>query len=233
MEYTKRDIRSMIAAGNLESATQAALSYAEYCQEAEVLNGLTVMAGNLEAHKKKWDTGQIAYEEYSRAHAQVTHGLAGWLDRLPDIPTRATKKRRLVDEGKFKSQVFYFLCLAKVLAIVYVVFHWSGGGFNKEQFFSTIGILGPTFGAYISVMLADYLRAQKEGPKPERRLVLVPVLKLSYWLFPAYVLCIVYVINLKIVGNLTIGEMNTALAMVETLLGGYIGQIVFAFFSKE
>jgi hypothetical protein len=233
MQYTKSEIRKMIAAGELESAARAALSYADCCQEAEVLNGLTVVAANLEALKKNWDSGQITYQEYSRAHAQVTHGLAGWLDRLPPVPAPVAHKRRLVDEGKFKTQVFYFLCLSKFLVIGYLTFHWSLGGFSKEQFFSTLAILGPTFGAYISVMLADYLRSQKEAPRPERRMVLAPVLKLAYWLFPAYILSIIFVIKLKIVGDLNLGEMNSALAMVETLLGGYVGQIVFAFFNKE
>ena len=37
----------------------------------------------------------------------------------------------------------------------------------------------------------------------------------------------------KVQGDLTFGSMLIGLTIVESVLGGYIGQIVFAFFRKE
>lgn len=56
---TKKNIRQMLAEGQLRKAALATLAYAEYCGLPDAVNGLTVLAGTLEEHGRQWNMGQI------------------------------------------------------------------------------------------------------------------------------------------------------------------------------
>lgn len=232
MEHSKASIRRAIAEGNLEEANAAALEYAEYCGLPDIANALTVLSSRAKKHHEQWNSGVISYEEFSRAHAQIAQGLADWVSRLPDEPKPAGKRRTLLEEKTFKKRIFYLLCIIKVVVILRLAYHWSTGGFNNEQFQSTAALLAPALAAYISVMLADYLRQQKEGPQPPRY-VAGPLVTFSYWLFPIYAILLILFIELKAKSVFSFSQMNLWLALVESVLGGYIGQIVATFFKKS
>ena len=60
-----------------------------------------------------------------------------------------------------------------------------------------------------------------------------PLVTFSYWLFPAYAIMLILFIEMKVKGSITFSQMNLWLALTESVLGGYIGQIVFSFFRKQ
>jgi hypothetical protein len=231
MQHTKSSIRQSLVEGRLSEAAAAALSYAEYCGLPEIVNALTTLGSRIEDHQRKWETGQISYQAFSLAHAQVTHGLAAWVDRLPDYPKPAGRRRRLMNAATFKKRVLLMLILTKTLVILRLTYHWSTGGFNVDQFLSTVTLLAPALAAYVAVILPT-LSPVREGAAPPRYLS-GPLITFSYWLFPVYALLLIVFVEMKVKGFLSFPQMNGLLAVVEIVLGGYVGQIVFSVFRKE
>jgi len=232
MEHTKQSIRKQLGEGQLEAATAAALEYAEYSGLKDIANALTVLGSQVHQHHKKWDTGLISYEEFSQGHAKITHGLAEWIDRLPDHPAPSQKKRNLIAESTFKNRLFWLLCIIKVVIILRLHYHWSTGGFNNDQFQATVALLAPTLAAYISVMLSDYLRQHHQASQAESYLS-GPLLTFSYILMPVYGLTLLFCIEMKAQTIFSFAQMNTWLALVESVLGMYVGQVIFAFFKRR
>ena len=109
---------------------------------------------------------------------------------------------------------------------------WSTGGFTNEQALATGSLLAPAFAAYLSVILADYLRAHRAAETGARRFAAGPLVAFGWWLFPLYVVVLLWFINRKAVGDLSFAQMNVGLGLVESGLGGYVGQIVMSFFKK-
>lgn len=232
MSLTKKDIRELMAQGQLREATAAALAYAETCGIAETANALTVLQGNIEENRHQWGTGQISYEDFTRQHARATQGLADSLDQLPEEPTAGKAQKRLTEENAFKKRLFWMLVAAKFLVFSWTYYLWQTGGFQNEEALTAFSALAPAFVAYISLMLADYLRAHREQAPPRRRYVSGILVKVAFWLFPLYALAQMYIVGRKAQGAFTFAQMNMALALVESVLGGYVGQIVQAFFKK-
>ncbi len=233
MDHTKSSIRKLIIDGKLEQACTAAIEYADYCGLDDLANGLAAVSNRSKELEKQKNSTLITHEAYSVSYSRIVNGLVDWVSRLPAQPVPSKGKRpRLLSEATFKKRVFYLLCLVKAAVILRLAYHWSTGGFNNEQFLSTATLLAPALAAYISVMLADYLRQSGQEPRPPKYLS-GPLVTFSYWLFPIYALALFLFIEMKAKSALSFGQMNLWLALVESVLGGYVGQIVFAFFRKE
>lgn len=232
MEHTKTSIRELIGSGQLEAATAAALEYADYCGLSDIANALTTISARAQDHQQKWTTGLISYGDFSLAHAKITNDLTEWVSRLPDQPKPAGPRRKFITEDVFKKRVFYLLLAIKVLVLFRLYYHWSTGGFNDDQFQGTATLLAPTLAAYIAVVLADYLRQYKMGPQPERY-ISGPLVAIGYWLFPIYAIFLLLFIELKAKGSISFNQMNTWLMLVESVLGGYVGQMVHGLFKKN
>lgn len=228
----KQAIRQLIGEGKLEQAAAAALAYAEHCRLPDIANALIGLRSRISDHQEKWAGGLIPYAEYSLVHAQITHGLAEWVGRLPETPTPAGPRRRFLTEAAFKKRVFLLLLAIKVAVFLRLWYHWSTGGFTVDQFQATAALLLPTLAAYVSVALAGYLREAQQAPPPPRYISGILV-SFAYWLFPLYAGALILLIELKTKGSLSFGQMNFWLAMTESVLGGYIGQMLNAFFRKE
>jgi len=237
MNTSKRDIRRLVGQGDLKAAGATALEYAEYCGAASPANTLTVINSRLADHIAKWTLGLISYEEFSRSHAKIAYDLTAVLEELPEQPMPNAGKKKRLSEATFKKRLFYLMVAVKVVVVLRLWYHSnlaSGtGGFTKAELFATMTLLAPVFVAYVSAMIADYIRAHQEDAVPVRRYVSGPLVTAAYWLMPLYASALIYMIELKAATEFTFEEMNTGLSVVETVLGGYVGQIVFAFFKKE
>jgi len=236
---SKRELRAQVSRGELKEAAEAALAYAEYCQSAEPANQLTVLNSRLHEHGAEWNTGRISYDEFSRAHAKIAYDLTAILEDLPDQPAPNAGKRKLLDEAVFKKRLFYFLCISN-LVVMYRVYYlspfWTSSLRSISETFAIIGLLIPVFAAYLPVMLGDYLRTHREGLPLRRRYVSGPLITVAYWLFPIYTFLLLYVLEMYAGGTdvaVRFADLTAGISLIETLLGGYIGQIVFAFFKKE
>ena len=231
MEHTKKSIRDLILRGQLEKAGAAGLAYAEYCGLPEIGNAFTTIIARSRKYHEDWTKGIISYEDFSLHHARSIHDITTWIHRLPDQASPASRKVKLVTEASFKKGVFYALCITKIIVISRLAYHWSTGGFNNDQFQATVALLAPTLAAYISVILADYLR-QHHADISSPRYLSGPLVTFSWVLFPVYALLLLLFLELKAKTVISFIQMNFWLALTESVLGGYIGQLVFAFFKK-
>lgn len=98
---------------------------------------------------------------------------------------------------------------------------------------TTFSSLAPAFVAYISLMLADFIRTSRADTPPKRRFVSGFLINIAWWLFPLYALAQMYVVTQKVAGNFTFLQMISAIAITESLIGTYIGKIIEEFFKKE
>ena len=232
MEQSKTAIRELIAQGQFEQANAAALEFAEFCGLSDIANALTSIGGRAREHYEKWSTGQISYQDFSLAHAKITHDLTEWVSRLPDHPTPQRKRKKLMTEATFKNRIFLLLVAIKVVVFGRLAYHWSTGGFNLDQFQGTATLLMPALAAYLTVILGDYLRQHKNGVQ-HPRYISGPLVTFGYWLFPIYAVLLVVFIEMKVKGILSFAQMNTWLALVESVLGGYVGKIVHSLFKEK
>ena len=233
MEHTKSSIRQRIINGDLKAGITTALEYAEYCGLVEVVNALSVLGYQFDDLKLKWNTGQITYEESSRKQAQINYKVNEWINHLPDRPVpKKGKRSRPLTESTFKSRIFYALCITKLLIFYYLYYHWRTGAFTIAEFQGTATLLVPAFAAYISVILGDYLRQHQSSIKVPK-FISGPLVTFAYWLFPIYFIVLYLLIRAKAESNITFSQMNFWLAMVESVLGGYIGQLVHSLFKKD
>jgi hypothetical protein len=230
--HDKHTVRQLIGEGQLEPAVAAALAYAEQCHLPDIANDLINMRSRINDHQQKWTTGLISYADYSLVHAQITHGLTALVSRLPDTPTPAGPRRHFLTEAVFKKRIFQWLLIIKVAIFLRLLYQHNTGGFNTDQFQSTASLLLPALAAYVSVALGGFLREHKEGPQPDRY-ISGTLVSFAYWLFPIYAIVLITLIEMKVKNVLSYTEMNFWLVMAESVLGGYIGQMLNAFFKKE
>ncbi|MEO1259583.1 MAG: hypothetical protein AAFZ15_12335 [Bacteroidota bacterium] len=231
MEHTKASIRTDIGEGRLESAIAAALEYAEYCGLTDIANALTTLNGRASDHQNKWDTGQVRYEDHAVVYAQLTHHITLWVDRLPDVPARAGKKKKFLTEDELKKKLFYRLLFVKIVVLAWLTYLQSAGGFTKDQYFGTLTLLVTTLLTYVTVIVRSYLKEHRAGAPPPRYMS-GPLVTFSRWLLPLYGGLLLVIITLKTTGALNFNGMNVMLGLVEVGVGGYLGEIVNTLFKK-
>jgi hypothetical protein len=230
---TLRDIRQLVAGGELVPALQEALTYAEKSGVADTANALTALSAQVENTRQLWNTGQLSFDEYARQHARFTQSLLDGLQHLPEQPTPAAAKR-MIREEVFKKRLLWMLALGKLLVLSRLGYHWSTGGFNDEQGWACIGILAPTLAGYLYMVLDDYLRAHKNHQIPPVRYVSGPLVQFAYLLIPLYIVALIFLIEKKVMPpGLSFTQLTAGFALVESVLGGYVSRVVSAFFKSE
>ncbi|MDB4443253.1 hypothetical protein N9157_01965 [Saprospiraceae bacterium] len=81
---------------------------------------------------------------------------------------------------KFKQRIFLLVILAKVIVFWRLWRHYSTGGFNMDLFQSTATLLLPTFGGYLTVIIASYISDQKKGIT-HNKYIAEPLVTISYF----------------------------------------------------
>lgn len=231
MSKSKKELKAMIAAGDSAGAARAALDYAEVCNDTEATAGIATISNTLAKDNKLWTTGQISHEDFSRAHARAAFGLSAWIDSLPDQPIPVIVKKRL-EEERFKWRIFKWLVFAKMLVLLFTLYLWRTRGFTNDEAYTAFSALLPAFVAYVALMIKDFSQKEEE-PSPVKRYASPRIVTIAWWLFPAYTFIQMYIVYLKVTGEITFAQMTMAVAATESILGGYIGDIVTSFFKKN
>ena len=230
MPQTIKDIKDLIAAGDTGAAAKAALEYAEVCNDVETIAGLSTISNSLEQQNHLWSTGQLSNEEFLRANARAAFGLSSWVSSLPEqAKPRAAQKR--MEEGRFKWRIFIWLIASKLLVLLFTFYLWRTRGFTNDEAWTAFSALLPAFVAYISLMIKDFAQVN-ENEWPAKRYAPARLVTIAWWLFPIYTLAQAYIVYLKVTGSITFAQMTVAIAGVESVLGGYIGDIVTSLFKK-
>ena len=227
----KKELRALVADGQLPEAVTGALEYAEAAADTETLNGLVGLQADLSKHRDFWSTGQISFEEYARAQARITAALVGRLDELPDAPTRIAAQSRIREDG-FRWLVFYLFLIAKLLVFGWAAVMWQTEGFQNAEAFSLFNALLPGMVINASMMFRSLFRASIDSDAP-RRYVSTRFRNLVWLAFGAYVLVQAFLIVQKVKGNLSFEMASFAFVGVETALGQFMSVVLEGVFKKE
>lgn len=136
-------------------------------------------------------------------------------------------------EQVLKKRIFIFMLIAKALVLLFVVFHWETGGFDKTQTAAAITLIIPLFSVYATVMANEYIKNRYQTKREKGIKLTSTFTTLTYIVFPVYVLSIIGLVQMKATGTFSFSEFQTFLTTIETGLGVYVGQIVFGLFKKE
>ena len=226
----KKELRDLVADGQLTEAVAGAVEYAEAAADTDTLNGLLALQSDLSRHRDFWNTGQVSFEEFARAQARIASGLVGRIDELPDAPTRSAVQSRIREEG-FRWQVFYLFVMAKLLVLSWAAFMWQTEGFQNAEAFSLFNALLPGMVINASIMFRSLFRASVAGTAP-RRYVARRFRTLLWLALGAYVLVQNFLIVQKVNGNLTFELASLAFVAVETALGQFMSEIIEGVFQR-
>jgi len=141
-------------------------------------------------------------------------------------------------ETKLKNVILILMLLAKFLTLGVVLFHHFTNGFEgKSEALSIIVLILPLFTVYLTVMLKDIFSnpyKTKEKKEIEKtKIVKASISILTFIVFPIYFIAIFISINLRASGELSFIELQQIIALIETIFGVYVGQIIFTLFKKE
>lgn len=227
----KKELRDLVADGQLPDAVAGALEYAEAAADAETLNGLVALQSDLSKHRDFWNTGQIAFEEFARAQARITSALVGRIEELPDAPTKKAASERILEDG-FKWLVFYLFLVVKLLVLGWAVFMWQTKGFQNAEAFSLFNALLPGMIINASIMFRSLFRSSIDSAAP-RRYVSTRFRTLVWMAFLVYFVVQAFLIVQKVEGQLSFELASLAFVSVETALGQFMSEILEGVFKKE
>lgn len=255
---TEQEIRSHIVENETKNAIEKLLQVASQYEFPELEDKLTLVSSNWETYRSNKLTGTASFEDLNEEKSRVESSILSLnrtifekLDRAGVVANPATKEalnKKGISEDKFKTQVFVFMLLSKVIIIGWIFFHKSTGGLSSEHALSIIALLLPVLSVYLGAMLDDFLKDKYVSDKKKASpFVKNSVKYTTYFLFLAYTLLI-----LNVIGNQAAGEycsqvvnvdgtdycigletMNKWLGLIEAGLGIYLGKIVFSFFKRE
>ncbi len=139
-----------------------------------------------------------------------------------------------MSENKLKKKIFWFFFFAKLFTVLFIIDGWQLGAFEKEEMFSLLTIVLPLFTVYTSVMFDEIVKKRYvDAEKTADRKLQSTFKNLVYVALPIYVLAILGIILLGAKIEFLFKEIQTALVILESGLGIYIGRIIFALFKKE
>jgi len=131
-------------------------------------------------------------------------------------------------ESKLKSQLTKFMFISKILVLFYIIFEYTARAYSLEQTLALIALIIPLFAVYLTTMLKDAGSNRHITADPNAEaLVRVSYAKLSrllFFIYPAGIIGVVF-IGGEMGENGFVFAQST-LAIIETALGVYIGQVV-------
>lgn len=232
---SKTAIRASIANGELRTALDAAIRYATYCESKEPLDALQVAGAQLEQQIIYLGSGQISFDEFSRAQAQVTREVLEWTERLPNEIKKGAGKKKLLSESTLQRHLFLLLIICKGFVLGWVWYRWTQtGALNTERAMTLFGVLAPTFLASVYVIVEHYLQHYKKQGFTSTRVVSGPLVLLAYFMLPVYAYLMWYILQKGIISReWTFATMTTVMSSIETALGGLMSKLISTFFRQE
>lgn len=239
----KSELLSLIAADEIRPALEVAQESAHLLENAELQQNVVLLRSQWENLEKEEQSGTVAWETLLQNRNRVKRSLLGLLAALPELlpvtrdvagHAKPSSVKPGIEENRFKRQIFFFMLAAKCWIIYWILFHKGSGGFTSGEAMATISLLLPAFTAYTTVMVGDFI---KNRHKPHLPAAFAPrvsrTLQTITWIvFPVYVLALHWTIGEKAAGLLAddpqanYESMTAWLAIVESMFGIYVGQII-------
>ena len=143
-----------------------------------------------------------------------------------------------MEKAKFQFRIFILLLISKLIAIGTLIFEWLTNGFSSSEFTATFTLILPLFSVYTTLIFKEFLgnpikNVNKESDVKDLQFVKKIIVNIAHYIIPLYGIIIAILIIWKPIGILSFNGMQAAIAGVESFLGVYIGQLVFALFKKS
>lgn len=235
LKEQKRRIRQLIADNQTEEALRALLQSTEAEALLNFHNEGVALAARYNQYKEDRNLGTVDYDDLARTKIKINLALLDLAGKLPaDVAEQASKKKPGIRESTLKRQVLRIMVASKVLVLGFLFILWDAGGFTDDQFIGTATLLVPLFTAYTVLMVRDAAKHRFVGIDPaEAEMLVTHRFKwTAYFALIGYTLAIWMVLYLKPPGILDYKQMSGMLTLVETGIGVYVGEIVFALFKK-
>lgn len=250
---TKNALKSLVSESKTEETFSALKTYPKKLDLPAIEKELILQSAKWAEYELDKMRGSVSYENLSQRLVQIQSSLLDIIEKLPDEitvqaalhqvkPKEFNPSQLGIPEDKFKNQVFILMIITKVIVFGWIYFHYQTGGFIIGEAQATAAILLPVFAAYFSAMMDEKIRNRYVSDKlviKKERYIRNSLRYITYALFPLYTYFLIVIIGWKAQGLLAVKpeesleQMNSLLALVETGLGVYIGQVVFALFKKE
>ncbi|MCB9274806.1 MAG: hypothetical protein H6564_12255 [Lewinellaceae bacterium] len=236
----RKELRRLVAADELEQAIQQLLSFTEATEVDDLHKEVILQSGRLEDYRKGLRSGGLDYKDLARTKVNISQAILEITDKLPELREDGTvvkEKRRGIREKVLRTHILWLMFGIKGLIVLFVLTLWQSGGFTAAQFMVTLALLLPIFATYTTVMVRSSIRERyiqqyattALEPRVSRNFQFT-----TYGVLLIYGFALFYVIDLR--GRGVLGQfdyMTSLLALVELLLGVYVGQLVFSLFKKE
>jgi len=236
----RKEVRRLVAADELEQAIRQLLDFTETAKADELHKEAVLQSGRHEQYRKDLRTGGTDYKDLARTKVNISQAILEITDKLPEVREDGTVvavKPKGIREKVLRTHILWLMFGIKFLIVLFVLTLWQSGGFTAAQFVATLALLLPIFATYTTVMFRDSVR--ERHVQQYATTALAPRVSRSfqfttYGLFLLYGFALFFVIDLR--GRGVLGQfdyMTSLLALVELLLGVYVGQVVFGLFKRE
>lgn len=220
--------------GKLRLAIDEAIKYAKICQLQDVHRGLMVLKSKLSVQEEKWNKGMLDYTTYSMSHARISDGILSWVDRLPAQPKPTRNGRKYWTLDRFRKFVLSSLLLSKGISICWLIYQYSTGGYNNDELQTTLSFLSVVLLIFFPVKFGSFSPSpEPEGTEFSPHYVNGSLIRFSYWLFPIYLIVIIYLIRAKAASIISFGLFSLCLGAAEAMLGGYLIKLLQALSWKK
>jgi Effector-associated domain 11 len=245
----KSELLALVAADEIAPALELCGRSAEALKQEDTAEEILLLRSQWEGLDKEERANTRPKTDLALDRNKVKRALIALAMKLPeDLPiategskSAAAAPKTGVSEERFKRQIFFFMLAAKCWIVYWIVFHKNSGGFSSGEALATISLLLPAFTAYTTVMLSDFIRHRRkpELPKGFEPRVSRTLQRISWIVFPVYVLALHSIIGSKAAGTLAdeaqanYESMTAWLAIVESAFGIYVGQIIHEVFKSD
>lgn len=156
------------------------------------------------------------------------------LNILPSTLT-ATKSRSMA-KGSLQSHIGKQIIIYNSILIVTVILFFAFRGFDREEFTTLMGLLGPITAVYIGTLFRHLGNSLQGTAVPEKgeKVGITSYGTLIQWIIPLHFFLIFGLITAKAAFNLiSFDDMMLIFTFVETSFGGYVGYVISSIFQVE
>ncbi|MCB0637700.1 MAG: hypothetical protein KDC54_13815 [Lewinella sp.] len=229
-------VRQLLAADEPGEAIRYLLESTKADELASLREQVILQSAQLQHWRKLRRDNTEDYDDLVRTRNKLNLALLALTNELPaGLPVPELPQPKEADQGisenKLKTRLLWWLVAVKLVVIGFTFTLWESGSFTNEQFTATVGLLVPIFAAYLTLMFKDRVDRRHALPHPDKY-VTRGFQRTALGLVATYGIVLLVIINLRGPGVITFNQMNSLLALAESGLGVYVGQVIFALFKR-
>lgn len=243
----KKSLKALLADDKLEQLQENLRDITLVVANKDILNEVILNAGRLSDYRKTLTMGTASSEDLRTLRNQIRLSFLNIIDELPDEvgtqnPASLPISKKIWIQHNFKSWIFAFMLIGKLLLMAFIVFQIDTGGFTQEQGLSVITLLLPVLTAYLGAMVADIVKRKNDlfPTDNDNKPISKMMQRATFVLLPLYFLFIYLLISRYAIGYMQQNDgeadfksLTTWLGVIESGFGVYVGQIVYGLFREK